>query len=137
MENFLEFCGLFKIHQLYISQTFFSKICQQIQVLECTQRLITKICDKLNYLNRHRSKSIWVFKLSFWQNDPPMSTSFQKKRLVTHILFDLCLFKHFSLSQIFVISLQYLHFKILMLIPLISKMYLNSDTSSIFQYQYF
>ena len=29
----------------------------------------------------------------------------QKKRLVTLILFDLCLFKHFSLSQIFVISL--------------------------------
>ena len=35
-----------------------------------------------------------------------MSTSFwQKKRLVTYTLFDLCLFKHFSLSQIFVISL--------------------------------
>ena len=29
----------------------------------------------------------------------------QKDRLVTYILFDLCLFKHFSMSQIFVISL--------------------------------
>ena len=62
--------------------------------------------DKLKYLNRHRSKSIRVTNLSCCQNDPPLSTSFwQKKRLVTLILFDLCLFRHFSLSQIFVISL--------------------------------
>ena len=38
-----------------------------------------------------------------------MSTSFwQKKWLVTFILFDLCLFKYFSLSQIFVITLHIL-----------------------------
>ena len=52
---------------------------------------------------------IWVFFLRRdWSPkfETPMSTSFwQKKRLVTLILFDLCLFKHFSLSQIVVISL--------------------------------
>ena len=47
--------------------------------------------------NRHRSKSIWVTSLFFCQNDSPTSDSFwQKNRLVTHILFDLCLFEHFS-----------------------------------------
>ena len=71
-----------------------------------TYRLITKICDMLKCLNRHRSKSIKVTKLSFCQCIPPMSKWFwQKNRMVTHILFDLCLFKHFSMSQIFVISL--------------------------------
>ena len=36
-------------------------------------------------------------KLSFCHSDPPLSESFwQKNRLVTHILFDLCLRKHFS-----------------------------------------
>ena len=65
-----------------------------IQVL-CIQRLITKICDKLKCLNRHRSKSIGVTKLSFCQNDSPLSKSFwQKDSLVTLILFDLCIFKH-------------------------------------------
>ena len=35
--------------------------------------------------------------LSFYQSDFPMSKSFwQKDRMVTHIFFDLCLFKHFS-----------------------------------------
>ena len=65
-----------------------------------------KICNKLKCLNWHRPKSISVTKLSFCQNGPPRSTSFWlKKRLVTLIIFDLCLFKHFSLSQIFIISL--------------------------------
>ena len=35
--------------------------------------------------------------LFFCQNDSPVSKSFwQKNRLVTHILFDLCVFEHFS-----------------------------------------
>ena len=35
--------------------------------------------------------------LSFCQSDPPMSESFwQKDRMVTHILFDICQFKHLS-----------------------------------------
>ena len=38
-----------------------------------------------------------VTKLFFCQIDPPMSASFwQKNRLDTQILFDLCLFEHFS-----------------------------------------
>ena len=65
-----------------------------------------KICDQLKCLNRHRSKSIKVTSLFFCQNDVLIGGSFwQKDSLVTLILFDLCLFKHFSLLQIFVISL--------------------------------
>ena len=38
----------------------------------------------------HSSKSIWVIKLSFCQNDSPMGESFwQKDSLITHILFEL------------------------------------------------
>ena len=56
-----------------------------------------KFATGLKCSNRHRSKSIWVTSLFFCQNDSPMSESFwQKNRLVTHILFDLCLFEHFS-----------------------------------------
>ena len=44
--------------------------------------------------------------LSFCQSDPPMSESFwQKDRIFTHILFDLCLFEHFTQSQVLVTSL--------------------------------
>ena len=65
------------------------------------QRLITKICDKLKCLNRHRSKSIRVTSLFFCQNDVLIGEPFWlKDSLVTLILFDLCLFQHFSLSQI-------------------------------------
>ena len=40
----------------------------------------------------HSSKSIWVIKLSFCQNDPPMGESFwQKDSLITHMLFELWL----------------------------------------------
>ena len=43
----------------------------------------------------HSSKSIWVIKLSFCQNDPPMGELFwQKDSLITHILFELCLFRN-------------------------------------------
>ena len=70
------------------------------------QRLITKIWDWAKYHNRHSSKSIKVTNLSFCQNDPPMSTSFwKKKRLVTLILFELCLLWYLAQSQILVISL--------------------------------
>ena len=41
--------------------------------------------------------SIWVTRLLFCQIDSPMGQSlWQKDRMVTHILFDLCIFKHFS-----------------------------------------
>ena len=47
--------------------------------------------------------------LFFCQNDVLIGGSFwQKDSLVTFILLDLSLFKHFSLSQIFVISLYWL-----------------------------
>ena len=47
--------------------------------------------------------------LFFCQNDSLMREShWQKDSLVTYILFDICLFKHFSMSQIFVISLYFL-----------------------------
>ena len=70
-------------------------------------RLITKICDKLKCLNRHRSKSIRVTSLFFCQNDVLKGGPFwQKDSFVTLLLFDLCLSKHFSLSQIFVITLS-------------------------------
>ena len=42
--------------------------------------------DWSKYQNRHFSKSIWVIKLSFCQNDPPIGESFwQNTSLVTHI----------------------------------------------------
>ena len=56
-----------------------------------------KFATGLKCSNRHRSKSMRVSKLFFCQIDPPMSASFwQKNRLDTQILFDLCLFEHFS-----------------------------------------
>ena len=40
----------------------------------------------------HNSKSIWVIKLAYCQNGPPMGESFWKKdSLITHILFELWL----------------------------------------------
>ena len=45
----------------------------------------------------HSSKSIWVIKLSFCQNNSPMGGSFwQKDSLITHILFELWLIMIFS-----------------------------------------
>ena len=60
-------------------------------------RLLPKICDWAKYQNSHSSKSIRVTKLFFSQSDSPMSESFwQENRMVTHMLLDRCLFKHFS-----------------------------------------
>ena len=65
-----------------------------------------KFATRLNIIICISSKSIRVTKLSFCQNDPPRSTSFWRKNsLVSQIFFDLCLFQHFSLSQIFFITL--------------------------------
>ena len=51
----------------------------------------------LKCLNRHISKSIWVTSLFFCQSGSLMGGwHWQKDRLVTYILFDLCLFQHFS-----------------------------------------
>ena len=60
--------------------------------LDLKLRVVTKICDRAKYHNRHRSQSIRVTKLCFCQNDPPRSISFwQNNSLVTQIFFDLCL----------------------------------------------
>ena len=50
-----------------------------------------KKVDWDKYLNRHSSKSIWVIKLSFCQNDS----------FITHILFELCLFSNLAQSTFF------------------------------------
>ena len=61
-----------------------------------------KICPWARYQNRHSSKSIWVIKLSFCQKDLPLLESFwQKDSLITHILFELCLFRHLAYSTFF------------------------------------
>ena len=58
------------------------------------------------YLNWHSSKSIWVIKLSFGQNDSPMRESFwQKDRLITQILFELCLLWYLAQSTLFLDTL--------------------------------
>ena len=58
---------------------------------------MNQICDWAKYHNRHSTKSKWVVKLSFCQNDPPMGKSFWlNKSLVTSTLFELCLFVLFS-----------------------------------------
>ena len=58
-----------------------------------------KKVDWGKYHNRHSSKSIWVIKLSFCQNDPPMGESFwQKHSLITYILFRLCLLWYLAQS---------------------------------------
>ena len=45
--------------------------------------------DWAKYQNRHSSKSIWVTKLVFCQNDSPIRGSFwQKDSLITHKLFE-------------------------------------------------
>ena len=56
------------------------------------QRVMHQIWDWAKNHNRHSSKSIRVTKLSFCQNDSPMSRLFQQNnRLITLILFELCL----------------------------------------------
>ena len=59
--------------------------------------LLLQIETGLKCFNMHISKSIWVTSLLFCQNDSLMAEShWQKDSLVTHMLFDLCLFQHFS-----------------------------------------
>ena len=56
-----------------------------------------KFATWLNMIIGCSSKSIWVIKLSFCQNNPPMVESFwQKNSLITHILFELCLFRNLA-----------------------------------------
>ena len=68
-----------------------------LQILEG----VSQNCDWAKYQNRQSSYSILVTKLSFCRNDPLIRESFwQKNSLVTHILFELCLFLYLAHSQI-------------------------------------
>ena len=54
----------------------------------------------------HSSESIWVIKPSFCQNYPPMGGSFwQKDSLITHTLFELCLFRNLAQRTLFLLTL--------------------------------
>ena len=76
--------------------------------LICFWRLFrsNKVCTKkkvdwAKFLNRHSSKSIWVIKLSFCQNDSLIGGSFwQKDSFITHIL-ELCQFSNLAQSTFF------------------------------------
>ena len=62
-----------------------------VQLLH-NKRVVTKICDWVKCYNRHRSKNIWVKRLSFWQNYVLLGGSFWRSNsLVTLIFFALCL----------------------------------------------
>ena len=71
--------------------------CPKSKELYITRDWSPKFATGLKCLDRHRSKSIWVTILPFCHNDLIIGGSlWQKDRMVTHILFDRCLFKHFS-----------------------------------------
>ena len=62
-------------------------------------RVSRNYLDWAKYQNRHSSKSVWVMKLFFWQNDCPIRGEFwQKNSFITHILFELCLFWYLAQS---------------------------------------
>ena len=61
-----------------------------------------KFATGLNIIISHNSKSIWVIKLSFCQNDPLIGESFwENTSLVTLILFEQCLFWYSAQSTYF------------------------------------
>ena len=66
----------------------------------------TKLETGLNKIIGCSSKSIWVMKLFFFQNDPIMGESFwQNNSLVTHILLKFSPLSYLAQSQILMISL--------------------------------
>ena len=61
-----------------------------------------QICDWIKHHNRHTSKSKWVTRLLFCQNDSPIRGSFRPKDiLITHILFELCLYTRYLAQSTF------------------------------------
>ena len=77
-------------------------------------KCVPKKVDWAKLLNWHSSKSIWMIKLPFCQNEPPMGESFwQKDSLMTHILFELCRFRYLSQSTVFWYTLYLIFFSIL------------------------
>ena len=72
---------------------------RQILVVFSDYRVSHNYLDWAKYQNRHSSKSIWVMKLFFCQNDCPIRGSFwQKNSFITHILFELGLFWYLAQS---------------------------------------
>ena len=64
------------------------------------ERVSHNYLDWAKYQNRHSPKSIWVIRLSFCQNYPLIRESFwQNTSLVTHMLFELCLFWYLAQSK--------------------------------------
>ena len=60
-------------------------------------RFASFLSGGLNIISSHSSKSIWVIKLPFCQNDSPMRGSvWQKDSLITYILFELWIIMTFS-----------------------------------------
>ena len=56
-----------------------------------------KFATGINIIIRQSWKSIWLTNLLFCQNDSPIRTSFwQKDSLITHMLFELCLFRYLA-----------------------------------------
>ena len=96
-----------KLHTINIAAKFFvckyasskwGKCLYWFALLKC----VPKKKDWANMLNWHSSKSIWMIKLPFCQNEPPMGESFwQKDSLMTHILFELCRFRYLSQPTFF------------------------------------
>ena len=75
-------------------------ICE-FDMLLVTYRVYHNYLDWAKYQNRHCSKSIWVMKLIFCQNDCPIRGSFwQKISFITNILFEQCLFWFLAQSRL-------------------------------------
>ena len=72
-----------------------------------------KFATGLNTIISHSSKSIWLIKLSFCQNNSPMGGSFwQKDSLITHILFELWLIMVFRPVANFAQQILYINLTI-------------------------
>ena len=69
-----------------------------------------QICDWAKFHNRHSSKSIWVIKLSFCQNDPPILAKYQSGHSCTFWTMLIMIF--LVQSQIWCIALYTSHRKV-------------------------
>ena len=94
--------SLFKVRKIITKIVVCLSTCFAFFVLDLIQPYRTrgwcpKFATGLNIIISHSSKSVWVIKLSFCQNDLLIEESFwQNNRLVTHIFFELWLIMIFS-----------------------------------------
>ena len=71
--------------------------CLLVVVFQSVRGCCAKFATGLNIIISHKSKSIWVIKLSFCQTDPLVGESFwQKDSLINHIFFEAWLIMIFS-----------------------------------------